>query len=181
MALVFNLQILGRDSLTEHDADFTEQVHFTVLGAVDDAHRQHIGPGRGGNDERAAFDHAQLAGFGAGALGKDHDARTIFALIRQLFHDGCVALAALNGDRAHAAQEPPGQRIFKEFFLCQNAQPFPVKHRYSDENRIQIGDMIRRNDISAAIADGFQILAADDLKPPDDVRQHPDNGQQNPV
>jgi len=181
VALVLDLQLLGRDGGAEHDADFAEKVHFTVLAAVDDAHRQHIRTGCGGNDKGTALDHAKLAGLGAGPLGEDHDARTIFALVRQLFDGGGVALAALDGNSAHAAQEPAGQRIFEQLLLGQNTQPFPIKHRNSDKNRVQIGDVVGCDDIGAPIADGPQILAADDLKPPEDMRQHPDDGQQNPI
>ena len=156
-------------------------MHPAILAAVDDAHRQHVRAGCGGNDKSAALDHAELAGLGAGPLREDHNARTVFALVGQLLHRGGVTAAALDGNRAHAAQEPACQRIFKQLLLGQNTQSFPVKHRNSDKNRVQIGDVVGCDDIGAPIADGFQILAADDLKPPDDVRQHPDDGQQNPV
>ena len=181
MALVLDLQLLGRDGGAEHDADFAEKVHPAILAAVDDAHRQHVRARGGGDHKCAALDHAQLAGLCAGPLGEDHDARTIFALVRQLFDGGGVALAALDGNSAHAAQEPAGQRIFEQFLLGQNAQPLPVKYRYSDQDRIKVGNVVRCDDVGASIADGLQILTPDDLEPEQNVGQHPDDGQQNPV
>ena len=132
-------------------------------------------------DDELGDDYAKLAGLCAGPLGEDHDARTVFALVGQLLHRGGVTAAALDGNRAHAAQEPACQRILKQLLLGQNTQPFPVKHRNSDKNRVQIGDVVGCDDIGASIADGPQILAADDLKPPEDMCQHPDDGQQNPI
>ena len=41
--------------------------------------------------------------------------------------------------------------------------------------------MVGRDDVGAAIPDGFQVFAADDLDAEDDVRQHPDDGQQDPI
>ena len=181
VALIPDLQVRGGDRLTKDDAHLAEKVQPAVLGAVDDAHRQHVRTRGGGDHKCAALDHAQLAGLCAGSLGEDHDARTIFALIRQLFDGGGVALAALDGNSAHTAQEPAGQRIFEQLLLGQNAQPLPVKYRYSDQDRVKVGNVVRCNDVGAPIADGLQILAPDDLEPEQNVGQHPDDGQQNPV
>ena len=152
-------------------------MHSAVLAAVDDAAGHHVGTGGTGNDKRAAFQDAQFTGLGAGAFGENQHACAVFALLGQALQRDGIALAAVDGHRAHAAQKPADQRVFEQLLLGGDVQPPPAENLDQNKHGVQVGNVVGGNNVGAAVLHGLQILAADDLKPPQNVRQNPDDGQ----
>ena len=178
---VGDLQLVGGDGRPKRDADAAEQVHFAVLGIVQDAAGQHIRPGRGGNDKGPAFEDAQFARLGARALGEDQHRRAAAAGVGDPVDRGGVALAAVDGHRAHAAQKPADEGVLEQFLLGQDAHAPPVHEGDGDIDGVQVADMVAGNDQRAAVVHGVVVLAPDDLDAPDQVRQHPHDGQNDPI
>ncbi len=82
-------------------------------------------------------------------LQEDQDRRAVFAFVCHFINGVHIALAAVNGHRAHAAQKPADQRIFEQLLLGQDGIALPAEHRFQNIDRVQVRKVVGCDNMGA--------------------------------
>ena len=125
-----------------------------------DAAGHDIHTGGSCDDEEAALEGEECIFLLPRALREDQQGAALFALFHRVVDGADLLLRAPDADRARTPEEPRQERVYlKQLFLGEHHHPLPPEPGDDDEDRVDGGDVVGRDD-AALRADLLQIFPA---------------------